>query len=396
MKSLRLLAVLIVLTASFSITFAQDSLVTQFAKKDLTTFTVNNNSFTGKGWDSLINKIQKTDFVLIGEDHFTNEIPFFCSAIAAEVKFDNFFCEIDPYSAKLVESKIKQLSAAQLSLFMDNFEEVIAFYGLAPELHVLQQLIKSNTHIYGTDQILMNADRLICNDLKNRTKNLKAKSIYESIETKSKVYFANFLKDQSNPMYLMTDEFEKQISLLKALKLSQEEYTIIDALQLTAKIYKEQNHQLRIQLMKNNLMQVSPEWHHQKNLFKYGAIHVSKGESFFKIYDIGNLVNNIADGEFKNSVHILILGASGMQGSPFKGFPANAVDENNYIFKSLKPLLNTVTSDDWHCFDMRALKDAKEQGKVEVKDITLSRVIDGYDYVIIIPKVTAAKFPKSE
>jgi hypothetical protein len=43
---------------------------------------------------------------------------------------------------------------------------------------------------------------------------------------------------------------------------------------------------------------------------------------------------------------------------------------------------------------MRELRDAKEQGKVAVKDIALSRVIDGYDYVIIIPEVTAAKFPK--
>jgi hypothetical protein len=146
--------------------------------------------------------------------------------------------------------------------------------------------------------------------------------------------------------------------------------------------------------MKNNLMKVYPEWHSKKNLFKYGAIHVSKGESFFKIYDIGNLVNNIADGEFKNSMHIMIVGKSGMQGSPFKGFPVNEVNENSDNLKFLKPLFTAVTSADWHCFDMRELRDAKEQGKVAVKDIALSRVIDGYDYVIIIPEVTAAKFPK--
>ena len=396
MKSIRLLAVLVVLTASPSNIFSQDSLITQIVKKDLRTFFINKKTFTGIGWDTLLSQIQKSDFVLIGEDHFTNEIPFFTSSVARKVKFDNFFAETDPYSAKIIESKIKMLNDLEFKEYQDEFEEVFAFYGLEPESLLLKQLVKSNTVIYGTDQILMNADRLICNDLKNKTKNEKAKNIYEDIEEKSKAYFTNFLKDPSKPMYLMTDEFEKQLSEFKALRLSQEENEIINDLQLTAKIYKEQNHHLRIQLMKNNLMKVYPEWHSKKNLFKYGAIHVSKGESFFKIYDIGNLVNNIADGEFKNSMHIMIVGKSGMQGSPFKDFPPKAIDENSANLKFLRPIFAAVTSDDWYCFDMRQLKDAKEQGKVDVKDIALSRVINGYDYVIIIPKVTAAKFPKKE
>jgi hypothetical protein len=396
MKSFCSFMVIIALQATSLTLLAQDSLITKIANQSHSTFSVYQNTFKGIGWDTLISQIQKSDFVLIGEDHFTNEIPLFTSAIATKVKFDNCFVETDPYSANIIKSKIKILNDIQFKIYQDEFEEVFAFYGLEPESKLLKQLVKSNTVIYGTDQILMNADRLICNDLKNKTKNRKAKKIYEDIENKSRAYFADFLKDPSKPMYLMTDEFEKKLQELKALKLSKEENEIINDLQLTAKIYKEQNHHLRIQLMKNNLMKVDPVWHSKKNLFKYGAIHVSKGESFFKIYDIGNLVNNIADGEFKNSIHIMIVGESGMQGSPFKGFPAAAVDKNSDNLKFLKPLFTAVTSEDWFCFDMRQLRDAKEKGKVEVKDITLSRVIDGYDYVIIIPKVTAAKFPKTK
>jgi hypothetical protein len=388
--------VVIALQATSLTLLAQDSLIAKIVNQSQSTFSFKTNTFRGIGWDTLVSQIQKSDFVFIGEDHFTNEIPLFTSAIATKVEFDNFFIETDPYSAKIIESKIKTLGDLNFKKYQDEFEEVFSFYGLEPESQLFKQLVKSNTVIYGTDQILMNADRLICNDLKNKTKNKKAKKIYEDIEAKSKVHFADFLKDPSKPMYLMTEEFEKQLQELKTLRLSQEEIEIINDLQLTAKIYKEQNHHLRIQLMKNNLMKVYPKWHNKKNLFKYGAIHISKGESFFKIYDIGNLVNNIADSEFKNSLHIMIVGKSGMQGSPFKGFPANAVDENSDILKFLKPLFSVVTSEDWHCFDLRQLRDAKEKGKVEVKDITLSRTIDGYDYVIIIPKVTAAKFPKTE
>ncbi|HLD52409.1 MAG TPA: hypothetical protein VJA82_03835 [Sediminibacterium sp.] len=395
MRSIRLLAVIVVLTISASVIFSQDSVITQVVKKDLTTFSIDKKTFTGNGWDILINQIQKSDFVLIGEDHFTNEIPFFFSAVTTKVKFDNFFCEIDPYSAKIMESKIQNLPEIQLRKYVNDFGNVFSFYALDTEFQLLEQLVKSKVNIYGLDQILLVADRLICNELKQKTKNDKAKKIYENIEEKSTIYFADFLKDQNKPFYMLTDEFEKEIVVLLQLNLSQEEKEKIEALSLTARIYKGQSHHLRIQLMKNNLMRVYSKWENKKNLFKFGANHLAKGESLLKIYDIGNLVNNVADSKYKNSLHVMIVGKSGTQSSPFNGFPEQPVDENGDNLKSLKPLFNCVTTEQWHCFDMLPIRVALESGKVTVKDIELSRIIMGYDYVIIIPKVTAAKFPKT-
>jgi len=167
---------------------------------------------------------------------------------------------------------------------------------------------------------------------------------------------------------------------------------IIDRMKLSAKIYQEQNHQLRIQLMKNELMKVYSQWEEKKNLFKYGAIHVSKGESFFKIFDIGNVVHNVSDSKFKNSLHIMVVGKSGSQGSPFKDFPERQIDENSEILKSFKPLFKAVQDKDWHCIDMLPLRKAVENEKLVVKDITLLRIINGYDLIVVIPTVTAAKF----
>ncbi len=394
MKSLRLFIIVIAITATPLFSFAQDALITKTAKANLTSFTVDNESFAGDGWNIVLGQIQKSDFVLIGEDHFTNEIPFFTSAITDKVKFDNFICEIDPYSADIIPSKIKTLSEMQLQQYVADFGNVFAFYALEPEFQLLKKLVKTNTSVYGTDQILMNADRLICSELKIKTKNKEARKIYESIEEKSKVYFSDFLKNPSKPMYMLTDDFEKQISELLALNVSLDEKEKIEALLLSAKIYKEQNHHLRVQLMKNNLMNVYAKWINKKNLFKYGAGHLPRGESFLKIYDIGSLVDNIADSKFKKSLHILIVGKSGAQGSPFKGFPEQAVDENCDDLKALKPLFSAVEGSQWHSFDMLPLRKALEDGKLIVNDITLSRIIKGYDIVVIIPKVTAAKFPK--
>lgn len=400
MNPVRLLITLTVLNTASLSSFAQDSLITQIVQKNLATFSIEKKTFTGNGWEALIKQIQQSDFVLIGEDHFTNEIPFFFSAVINKVKFDNFFCETDPYSAKILEDKFKTLSRHDLNTFIRDFGNTFSFFALQPEFNLLTQLIKSNTTILGTDQITSVADRLLCNELQKKTKSQEAATIYATIKDSSKSYFDNFLKGQTNPLnfpfYFLTDAFQKNLEQLSALKLSKEEVTIFESMKISAKIYKEQNHALRIQLMKNELMKVYDEWSVKKNLFKYGSVHLAKGESLLTIYDIGNLINNIADSKFKKSLHIMIVGKSGLQGSPFNGFPDQTVDENSDELKSLKPLFKAINGENWHCFDMLPLRKELEDGKVVTNNIELSRIIKGYDYVIIIPKVTASRFPQKD
>lgn len=374
---------------------AQDSLITALAKNNQTSFVKDANQLKGLGWDKIIEKSQKSSNVLIGEEHFTNEIPFFVSKIAAQIKFDNFFCEIDPFTAHIFEQKIKTLPSAALKKYTADYGNTFSFYAFESEFNLLQQLINGNTNIRGTDQILLVADRLICNELMQSTKNKRAKKLYQAIRDESKSHFAAFLKDQKNPFYLYTADFEKKINELSRLKLSVEENQIIAALKLTAKIYKSGSHHLRVQLMKNQLMEDYSHWVNKKNLYKYGANHVSKGESLLDIYDIGNLVSNISDSQFATSLHIMIVGKSGLLASPFEGFPAEKIDENAGSLKSLKPFLKLANGSEWQCFDMVPIRTAIETGKIKVTDVKLLRIIKGYDLLVIVPEVTASQFPKS-
>ena len=353
--------------------------------------TPDKDSFTGTGWVKLMEKARESNDVLVGEDHFTNEIPYFTSALASQIKFDNFFCEIDPFTADILNEKIKNLSANDLQEYVHKYGNTFSFYAFTPEFALLKQLTKSNTRIQGTDQILLVGDRVICSELYKTTKNKKAKAIYLDIENNSKKYFQNFLKDQSKPFYLLTDDFEKKITELSLLQLSPKEVKILDALKLSAKIYKSQSNHLRIQLMKNQLMEKYPNWVGKRNLFKYGANHMPKGEGLLGIYDIGNLVNTINDSEYKKSFHIMILGSSGFQASPFEGYPAEKIDENSNMQTTLKPITSAVNGNQWHCFDMLPLRQALNDGKIVIKDVMLSRIVKGYDILIIIPKVTASK-----
>jgi hypothetical protein len=376
------------------LTFAQDSLINQIAKNNHTLFSVQGNSFKGVGWEKILTEAKKSNFVMIGEDHFINEVPFFCNALTSQIKFDNFFCEIDPYSSKIIASKIKTLSDTQLRKFETNFGNTFSFFAVSSELELLKNVVKSGTNVYGLDQVLMIGDRLLCSELKTITKNSEAKAIYDRIELRSKDLFENFLKDPNNPMYMMTEDFNNDLKELELLMLSPFESEVIDKMKLSAKIYKEQNHHLRIQLMKNQLMENFVDWKDKKNLFKFGANHLAKGESFLKIYDIGNLINNIADSQYSSSLHVLIIGKSGAQGSPFKGFPEQPIHADSDNLKALKPFFDIVVNpNDWYCLDMLPIRKKLENGEINTS-IQLSRIIEGYDYVVIIPKVTAATFPK--
>lgn len=388
-----LITILLNLVYICTINAQQDS-ITKIAKQNFKTFTVTNQGFQGKGWEELLHNIKQTNDVLIGEDHFSNEIPYFVSQVEKEVKFDNFFCEIDPYSAKIIQEKKKSLSEEEFKNYRKNFGDLLSFYALDPEFRLIDQLLQSKTSIFGTDQILLVADGLLCHELQLKTKNSRAKLLYEKIEKQSRVYFSEFQKDQNKPLFMFTDEFNQIIKELMGMNLSKEEKQIVGDLQLTARIYKTQDHDLRIQLMKNNLMQQYANWEKKKNLFKYGAVHMPSGESLLEIYDLGNLVHNIADSNFKKSLHIMIVGKSGTKGTPFKGAPIQIIDDTDSTMKALKPFLDNVASDQWCSFDTKSIREAITKKKLIIDNMELLRIINGYNYVVIIPKVTPAQFPE--
>ncbi|TAE14914.1 MAG: hypothetical protein EAZ95_09430 [Bacteroidetes bacterium] len=256
---------------------AQDSLLTVLARQNVTTFEWKDNAFQGVAWERLTNEMKKTNNVLIGEDHFFQEIPLFTSEVVKIVKFDNFICEIDTYTAKILEARLTK--PAQNEAFFKQYKSAFSFYALAPEFKLLEQLAKDKVKFWGTDQITAMSDGLICAEWAGKTKNKQARAIYEKIQAQSKDCMAKFLQNPQEPFYMFKPDFSKDLEALLALPVSSEEKEQIEALKLSVRIYTEQNHALRIQLMKNQFFKNLPALQNKRNLYKYGAVHTPKGES---------------------------------------------------------------------------------------------------------------------
>ncbi len=191
----------------------------------------------------------------------------------------------------------------------------------------------------------------------------------------------------------MTTDFESDVKRLNNLLLSEKEQEAIHALEISRKIYLTGSHHLRVQLMKSNLLKEYAQFKNSKNLFKYGGGHLAKGESFLEIYDIGNLINNISDSQFEKPLHILVIGESGMQGVPFKGIPNQKIDIESNDLKSYHSFFNAMNeSEDWHLFDLNAICEELKKENIQIENKALQRIIKGYDFLVIIPTVTAVKF----
>jgi hypothetical protein len=356
--------------------YAQNIVLDSLVQKNGFPFQIDKNiSFQGKGWNVLLDEIKQSNSVLLGETHFTNEIPYFTNAIINEVKFDNYFIEVDPYSVAMIETKIKSLSAEQLNSFVKEYSTNFSFLEYEPEFDLFKNLVKRNTKIYGAEQISIFADQMIISSLKETSKNKKVIEIYEQMLHNSKQLAS---KEGLEKFYLLSEDCLHKIDLLFKLKLSDNERKQIEALKLSRTIYTDRNHPLRIQLLKSILLNQMSDWNNKKNLFKFGSVHLPKGETILTktdIYDIGNLISNIEEANYRKSLHIMLVG---------KG---EDKDDNT----SFKSFINVAKDEQWYCFDLRPLKKSILQNKLKVDDVYLSRVIKGYDYLIYIPNLTKSK-----
>lgn len=161
-------------------------------------------------------------------------------------------------------------------------------------------------------------------------------------------------------------------------------------------IYKSQSHQDRLNLMKRNLLgEFPPAQPLPRLLVKLGANHCARGLSpatFGEFYDVGNLVQNLADCQGQQSLHLLVLGRQGTAATgsnPY--FPAKnirrytAADQPTY-----QSLLAPASGPDWLVVDLRPARRALTSGQLQVRNVALQRVLLGYDYAVVLPEATAS------
>ena len=385
--------------------FAQDSTLLRLAHRYQYPLQANGTQFSGSGWEKIRADVLKSQFVLLGEDHGTAQIPQFAAAVARELKPALYALEVDPY----VAANLRQLAAqpGQPTAYLKQYPGALCFSSLTEEFTLVRTLHAQQTRAIGLDQIFIINAAPFYQQLAEQAKGSVARAYLHQRATAYKAQEQANLRQGSKTFVLLQQTPAAIDSLLTITK--KESPAVQKMAQDYAdsyRIYTAGSHQARLNLMKHNLLQelrpyqTASGLQAPKMLFKFGALHLARGGSPIKgdeYYDLGNLVQNLADVQAQQSLHILVLGKQGTKASGLGLLMADqtpdAYTSSIYEASSIFPIklfMDQVSGPTWSVFDLRPLRTAFAKGKLQLPNRQLERIITGYDYLVVIPETTAS------
>ena len=385
---------------------AQDSTLTRLTHKYQYEMGQKGAQFSGPGWDKLRQDIEKSQIVLVGEDHGMAQIPGFTQAVAQVLKPKVFVAEIDKYQARDLTRLAAQPGLP--TVFEKQYPMGLSFYSWAEEFELARALRAQNTAIVGLEQVGFFAPGRFYSLLAEKTKNKKSAAYLRQRGAAYQAHNKAVMGTDPNKLtvyQLAPASLDSLVTLARAespeVQRMVQDYVASVRINQSAVQPKTafQSHQDRVNLMRRNLMAELPA-HQQpgqalpKMLFKFGAGHVGRGASVTGgVYDVGNLALNLAEMQDQKSLHIFVIGKQGTKTSGFHldDFSKNVAPYSYADMDMLKPFMTaTPAGASWQVFDLRPLRRALLRDQLTVSSHEIATVIMGYDYVVIIPETIAS------
>jgi len=372
---------------------------------------VDNGKFTGSAAAVLETAIAHAQYVLIGEDHITREIPQFTTIVCdvmARQGLSAMAVEAGPQVAEFVSSVFgKPDRLARMAALTRQYPDSVAFLNIRQEndlaAHCSEVAHYPNFHLWGLDQeflgsagwlldqILATHPGAISSAALTRLKGEEQQAAARAKETgdASKLFLFTASESELSEVaaLLQRDGNSTANALFRELIESHEIYL------KNAQGSPASNDQ-RARLLKQNFRQdleatkEDPQW--QRVLLKFGEWHLYKGFNPLHQRDLGNYIAELADAQGSSSLHICVLGARGthrMYGGydrPTKLEKFVMDEDQNYGW--LKPAIDNQLPNAWTLFDLRQMR-YQMLGPI---DPNMERLIYGYDLLIIVPELTPA------
>lgn len=395
----RLFLLLSIALLSHSAARAQDSTLIRLISQNQYVLHMSGGSFSGPGWDKLTAAIEKSQFVLVGESHGTAQVPQFAAAVAQVLKPTVYVGEFDPYVAQTLTQLAMQPGPP--SAYLRQYPDALAFCDWSEEFDLIRALRAQQAQLVGLDQLFIANAAPFYAQLAGQVKN---KSTRAYLQRRAAAYQAQSLAYErlGNNDYVLARQPAATVDSLLVLTKAESPTAQKMAQDYVAsyRIYQGQikgtgGHQERLNLMRRALLQALPPTQpNPKTLFKFGAAHLARGLSpvpFGDFYDVGNLAQDLAEAQDQASLHLYI---TGKQGRAAHASNPHFPDKNTHAYtaadnKPLRLFFDQVASIDWVTINLRPARRALASGKLHVDSPTLQRLLQGYDYLIVIPETTA-------
>jgi len=396
--------------------YAQQTALVKLLHQNRYALTVQKGEMGGPGGAFIQNELSQAQFVAIGEEHGTRQVPQFvwatCRTMARD-GLDALAVEAGPLvTARLQQWTSSNDGSAGLAAFEKRYPDSIAFFNWQQEFDLLGECAQATTshdlhpsrdlQLWGLDQEFLGAPAFILQEILEARPGPQAESIGRKMQeqcaddTRKSIATGDW-KDGCMLRLSPPDLSSLQSAVERTANRRAQELTA--TLMKTHHIYSlhESGHAYeanreRSLLMKHNFLANYQELSKSTGrpvrvLLKFGGNHLFKGFNETDLNDLGNFVAEFADGLAGTSLHIEVLGMRGEdEENVGPGRPDRAVAKDPEP-GSLAPLYAEAYPEGWTVFDLRPLRG--KFASLGPIDRGLERLIFGYDMLVLVAEVTA-------
>ena len=372
------------------------------------------DTYSGPGATILNDAVAQSRFVLVGEDHITRETPRFVSALCEQMHPDIYAVEAGPFAAKYVQSLLERSNRVAVMTARDQkYPSNMAFLNIREEsdlaAHCAASSHNPNFALWGLDQEFLGSAGLLLAQMAATNPGPKSNAAIAAAQVAERADAAQ--AQESGKFEQLFLNSPKSAYLIRRLN----EATALDGKLETRKIAKELSEswniytlnaagdlgatlEARAEILKQHFLtdylasrRRNPNDH---ILFKLGDNHTVKGFNETHDLNLGDFVAQVAAAEQVRSLHILVLGLSGMHFtmpaySRSMGQEPFVLSEDPYYawvkVLPMDPSALGETGTMLTLFDLR---------KLRYRHLTLppewERVIYGNDLLIVFPRFSVA------
>lgn len=356
-------------------------------------FEIINQQIIGPGADTLKAAINRSQFFMIGEEHDSPQISELMNIILpyfANSQYCHFGLEVGPFSATILKRELQKnnsLYPFNHEFYLKYKEIPIPFFdGKADELF-LKTALKQKFNLWGLDQEFLSAPLFIVDEINSYSKNKTSKT-YSFAKSFLEKKFDDYNRMNDNSYFNILDEENELTAYFKNCN-SPKQKELIDYVRKSMNIYKASNNKSNEQRM--NYMKRNFSNYYQlalkkealpKVVIKMGGMHLGRGKSWLSIYDLGNMIYELAS----------FNGTKATSVSCFSRYIEENENEtidysNDEEGKKLSLILELATKDKWVLIDSNKIIDLAKRRKI-ILNADLDFLLSKYDYLLFSPKKT--------
>lgn len=371
--------------------------------------TLDDGALSGPGRDFLLRAAGQSQFFLVGEEHGIAENPLVAAALLRELKSYRYFAaEIGSLTATRLESAAKRQPVPDvLAAFNRRYPFSLPFFNWIEEGALMATAIDRpggrGPRLWGLDQEFFFSPVYHFERLRELAPDARARALAQQFceKTREELARAAQARNPSGAFLVVATpgDFDALDAAFRGAR--GEARQILDALRESAEIYQKNihgeiyaNNAQRSQLLKRNFMRyynaarlVDPE---PRVFFKFGAGHVARGRSYSNVFDLGNLVSELAAAQGGASFHVLVMAAGGTY-NKYLPFVANEADKQKelvpatvYFYVDVRPFVALADSPDWKVVDLRPLRPLLGTPALPNVPRGFADLVTGFDAVVLV------------